>query len=295
VCVCVCGFSAPLYVDWLLSPTYGYVVAVVAVLYYGVIGALFVWSWLRTMLTDPGAVPASFTDSRTRCRRCSGLKPPRAHHCSMVDRCVLRFDHYCPWVFQTVGHYNYKFYFLTVLYCTLLCGTVSLAVLARFLVTGVRFSDECTLELSLCGTLLAVALLFWFMVGGLFGTHYRYVALNLTTVEWMSELNQFQNLGVRGFDRFRLTDHRWYLGTERRNWEQVLGTRPLLWFLPVATTLGDGICFAELLPLGSGSSGSGAAFGEGEEGHADEGEREGKSARPPPEQCQDDISIDLGP
>jgi hypothetical protein len=30
---------------------------------------------------------------------------------------------------------------------------------------------------------------------------------------------------------------------KRRNWEQVFGKRPLLWFVPVANSVGDGLAF----------------------------------------------------
>ena len=50
------------------------------------------------------------------CRTCDNFKPARAHHCSMMDRCVLKMDHYCPWIGNCVGFGNYKYYFLLLVY-----------------------------------------------------------------------------------------------------------------------------------------------------------------------------------
>ena len=72
------------------------------------ISFLAMGSHARTMLTDPGAVPIEYQpntllaneqgNSLAMCSRCNGFKPPRAHHCSQCDRCIMKMDHHCPWV-----------------------------------------------------------------------------------------------------------------------------------------------------------------------------------------------------
>jgi palmitoyltransferase len=55
------------------------------------------------------------------CHYCSNWKPDRAHHCSSSGRCVLKMDHFCPWVGGPVGENNLKFFIqftgYTALYC----------------------------------------------------------------------------------------------------------------------------------------------------------------------------------
>jgi len=52
------------------------------------------------------------------CNKCKGVKPPRAHHCSVCERCVLKMDHHCPWMNNCIGLNNQKAFVLFNLYTT---------------------------------------------------------------------------------------------------------------------------------------------------------------------------------
>jgi hypothetical protein len=44
-----------------------------------------------------------------RCGTCNdNYKPQRAHHDSITGRCIVKMDHFCPWVGNAVGIMNHK-------------------------------------------------------------------------------------------------------------------------------------------------------------------------------------------
>jgi len=62
-----------------------------------------------------------------RCAKCNdNFKPIRAHHDSVTGRCIVKMDHYCPWVGNCVGAFNHKFFVLFIFYtiCTSLLSLV---------------------------------------------------------------------------------------------------------------------------------------------------------------------------
>ena len=75
--------------------------------YGGFYGCIFLayWSHLKTMLTDPGAVPpealpldyyneqphtGQLQKHHEVCRYCDHYKPRTAHHCQVCSRCIVR-------------------------------------------------------------------------------------------------------------------------------------------------------------------------------------------------------------
>ena len=82
------------------------------------------------MTTDPGAVPSNArplpgllerTDTIPLCKHTGCFKPPRSHYDRVTQRCVVKMDHYCPWVNNTVGIQNHKFFILFCFYIHAVC------------------------------------------------------------------------------------------------------------------------------------------------------------------------------
>ncbi|ETW36236.1 LOW QUALITY PROTEIN: hypothetical protein PFTANZ_03043 [Plasmodium falciparum Tanzania (2000708)] len=57
-------------------------------------------------------------------------KPDRSHYCRAIEKNVLKMDHYCPWVANCVGFYNYKFFFL--FYANICCLYVNINCYTSF-------------------------------------------------------------------------------------------------------------------------------------------------------------------
>uniref|UniRef100_F1N6U3 Palmitoyltransferase n=1 Tax=Bos taurus TaxID=9913 RepID=F1N6U3_BOVIN len=126
----------------MLLPSKDFWYSVVNGVVFNCLAVLALSSHLRTMLTDPGAVPKGnatkeYMESLQlkpgeviyKCPKCCCIKPERAHHCSICKRCIRKMDHHCPWVNNCVGEKNQRFFVLFTMYIALasvhalvLCG-----------------------------------------------------------------------------------------------------------------------------------------------------------------------------
>lgn len=69
-----------------------------------------------------GGISNNRTRALRRCPKCNdNFKPGRAHHDSVTGRCIVKFDHFCPWVGNAVGAMNHKFFVLFVGYTMVSC------------------------------------------------------------------------------------------------------------------------------------------------------------------------------
>lgn len=78
--------------------------------------------FLAALLIHPGTIPrdsGQLTEVSTVCKKCIQPKPPRTHHCSVCNCCVLKMDHHCPWLNNCVGHRNHRHFFLYMVYMVL--------------------------------------------------------------------------------------------------------------------------------------------------------------------------------
>ncbi|XP_037318821.2 palmitoyltransferase ZDHHC16B [Pungitius pungitius] len=96
---------------------------------------MVVFHYYKVTTTSPGHSPKDkiHIPSVSICKKCITPKPPRTHHCSICNTCVLKMDHHCPWVNNCVGHFNHRYFFSFCLYMTLGCFYCSMSSKALFL------------------------------------------------------------------------------------------------------------------------------------------------------------------
>ncbi|KAI8337655.1 DHHC palmitoyltransferase-domain-containing protein [Chlamydoabsidia padenii] len=122
------------------------------------------------------------------CKKCHLPKPERAHHCSVCNACVLRFDHHCPWIHNCVGHFNYRYFVLFMTYTVLSAIYFAGFGWKPFLLSLDILNPEWTYHfpqpLMAFAYLLSVCM--GLALGGLCAWHYYLVLTGQTTVEFYS-------------------------------------------------------------------------------------------------------------
>ncbi|KAH6947371.1 hypothetical protein HPB50_018526 [Hyalomma asiaticum] len=87
-----------------------------------------VFHYWMALTTDPGTPPEAslVPEVVSICKKCIAPKPPRTHHCSVCNRCILKMDHHCPWLNNCIGHFTHRYFFMFCSY--VLLGIVYLMI-----------------------------------------------------------------------------------------------------------------------------------------------------------------------
>ncbi|XP_062542788.1 palmitoyltransferase ZDHHC15 isoform X2 [Armigeres subalbatus] len=240
-------------------------------LFYHLILIMFLWSYYQTVFTDIGRVPSRFRVPRTEldrllratseeeqkqileafakelpivtrtlnasvrfCEKCRLIKPDRAHHCSVCGVCVLKLDHHCPWVNNCINFTNYKYFILflgyALLYCLYIAFTTVMYMELIWSVSGSEGKVDGRFHILF---LFFVSLMFAISLVSLFGYHCYLVLLNRTTLEsFRTPIFRYGGPDKNGFSLGKFN-----------NFQEVFGDDRKLWFVPVYTSLGDGMVY----------------------------------------------------
>lgn len=272
--LCILAWSYYAYVYHLcLGRVASVEVKVLYLLVYHVILICFLWSYFKTIFTEPGCPPPKFrlpeevfdefisnpvdlgrqnavlrnfsenlplmtftnTNDIRFCDKCRIVKPDRSHHCSVCRKCVLKMDHHCPWVNNCVSFSNYKYFILFLAYGLLMCIYVVVTT-AEYVV---KFWDV-TSDMRMEGGSYKIHIIFLFFIASMFSISlFSLLAYHIYLVSKnRTTLESFRPPKFsEGCDK-----NGFNLGC-CRNIQEVFGKEVLLWPFPINTSLGDGVIF----------------------------------------------------
>jgi palmitoyltransferase ZDHHC13/17 len=129
-----------------------------------------------TSESNDGSIQEPQHDHRNNlCHTCHIVKPPRSKHDRYTHACVLLFDHHCPFVGNTVGLLNYKWFYLFLVSMTIYC-----ALMLILLTIYCRRQPRLPLTTLLIGLFLG---LHGLVSAGMWIYHTQLTAMNLSTNE----------------------------------------------------------------------------------------------------------------
>ncbi|OAP65670.1 hypothetical protein AYL99_01642 [Fonsecaea erecta] len=128
------------------------------------------------------------------CSTCYNYKPDRAHHCRELGRCVLKMDHFCPWVGGIVSETSFKYFIQFTFWAALLC-LHALVVMAYYFAR--RRSEGPGNFINVHWILVLIfAGLFFIFTAGMCGSSLQFAFLNSSTIENFTRKTKIWYLAV---------------------------------------------------------------------------------------------------
>ncbi|KAK4523908.1 hypothetical protein GAYE_SCF00G1806 [Galdieria yellowstonensis] len=191
------------------------------------------FNYIMCMLTPPGDPPTHKLIAGTEyaglhlrfCRKCGCIKPPRAHHCSVCQKCVLRMDHHCPWINGCVGFRNYR-YFLLFLFYLFLGAVYATATVSYMLVVPGFFIPSFSREAKIAVYIFVLCLSVSISLFLLLGWHLYLVWTSQTTIEFYENREKKRTAAMNG----RKFIHEYDVGVYK-NLKTIFGPYQHIWQL----------------------------------------------------------------
>ena len=165
------------------------------------------------------------------CSFCLRLKVERSHHCRMCGRCILKMDHHCPWLANCIGFRNYKSFCLLHLY----------GVLSTLLIALTYWEVVLNYNLNYEKDLLSCWYVFFVYAANL---GLLIFCLWLLTVNCNLLFSGLTIIEQAEKDKLQVKSNNIYDMGWKRNFTNVFGTSPLVWFTPFfANYNGQGLVY----------------------------------------------------
>uniref|UniRef100_A0A6B2LBQ5 Palmitoyltransferase n=1 Tax=Arcella intermedia TaxID=1963864 RepID=A0A6B2LBQ5_9EUKA len=254
---------------WLTKPT---LVGVLNFVGLHISFSLLCYSYYKSIHTDPGVAPKGWVPPGLQeeqletlkqmevprdalldiehfyipkwCRHCQSWKPPRAHHCKDKQSCVLKMDHYCPWVYNAVGYRNHKFFILFLFYASISLIYFLICCITRVVLVLSNYSRATSFTLpEVIGLMIQLFLTLPVTIGifSLFCYQISCLAGNVTSIETYSQKKYKKGAKKRNLEFKWFYDYGFF-----HNMKEVMGHSFLQWFVPVMPEhirKGDGVTY----------------------------------------------------
>lgn len=223
---------------------------------FHVITIMLAICYLRSILMHPGEIPSDAfwaysgegaldpaqpqgvklqelkkSGDRRHCKWCQKYKPDRCHHCRVCRTCILKMDHHCPWIYNCVGYFNYKYFFLLLFYCVLDLHFITWGMAETVISSWDIDASFATMFFLLFAETLGIFL--GILITAFFCFHCWLMSKAMTTIEFcekkMPKSGDSQD-ATSAYD----------LGVFS-NITETLGENPFIWLLPIEAGTGNGL------------------------------------------------------